>query len=49
MLDSAKLKTALANDSEIRVMHSSAHGDHAWVLNKEGKERLRHAIGTGAV
>jgi hypothetical protein len=47
-LDEAELKEALGNDAEIKVMHTSAHGDHAWLLNQEGKDRLRHAMATGA-
>jgi hypothetical protein len=49
MLGDGELKGALANDLEIKVMHSSAHGDHAWLLNNEGKDRLTHAIATRAI
>jgi hypothetical protein len=41
MLDNSKLRPALDNNADVRVMHIATGGDHIWSLNNQEKENLR--------
>jgi hypothetical protein len=44
LLDAASLLSALSNDDNIEVMHTSENGDHCWRLNREEKVNLLNHI-----
>lgn len=48
MLDAKALLSALKNDDDVKVMHTSdGQGDHAWNLNRQEKEKLLNQIQGG--
>lgn len=47
MLDREQLKEALAQNTQVQMMHTATQGDHVWNLGDQDKANLRNQFANG--